>query len=185
MKAASEDHSSAGPNRKRKPLPQDVVELTAQRLCVMAHPSRIALLEFLNDGEAGVQDLADAVGLTHQIASRHLAILHQAGMLSRRRLGAMTFYAVTDWSDRPFGVELAHFSAEHGDGFVVRRVDVNDLARWLHGVKGAFFASATGDSALRAERVSMHAEAERTSRCWPISTGPVGSSGISSPTRAL
>ncbi|MGN6664655.1 MAG: ArsR/SmtB family transcription factor [Solirubrobacterales bacterium] len=98
MKAASEKHSSAGPNRKREPLPRDVVELTAQRLCVMAHPSRIALLEFLNDGEAGVQELADAVGLTHQIASRHLAILHQAGMLSRRRLGAMTLYAVTDWS---------------------------------------------------------------------------------------
>jgi DNA-binding transcriptional ArsR family regulator len=98
MNEASENHSSAGSTRKREPLPRDVVDLTAQRLCVMAHPSRIALLEFLNDGEAGVQELADAVGLTHQIASRHLAILHQAGMLSRRRLGAMTLYAVTDWS---------------------------------------------------------------------------------------
>lgn len=98
MKAANENHSSAGPTRKREPLPRDVVELTAQRLCVMAHPSRIALLEFLNDGETGVQELADAVGLTHQIASRHLAILHQAGMLSRRRVGAMTLYTVTDWS---------------------------------------------------------------------------------------
>ncbi|HSS41635.1 MAG TPA: metalloregulator ArsR/SmtB family transcription factor [Solirubrobacterales bacterium] len=98
MKAASENHSSAGPTRKREPLARDVVDLTAQRLCVMAHPSRIALLELLNDGEAGVQEMADAVGLTHQIASRHLAILHQAGMLSRRRQGAMTLYAVTDWS---------------------------------------------------------------------------------------
>ena len=98
MKSANGKHSSAGPTRKREPLPRDVVELTAQRLGVMAHPSRIALLELLNDGETGVQELADAVGLTHQIASRHLAILHQAGMLSRRRLGAMTLYAVTDWS---------------------------------------------------------------------------------------
>jgi len=98
MNAASERQSSAGPNRKREPLPPEIVELTAQRLGVMAHPSRIALLELLNDGEAGVQELADVVGLPHQIASRHLAILHQAGMLSRRRLGAMTLYTVTDWS---------------------------------------------------------------------------------------
>jgi len=98
MKAASEKNSSAGPTCKREKLPRDVVELTAQRLRVMAHPSRIALLELLNDGEAGVQEMADAVGLPHQIASRHLAILHQAGMLSRRRLGAMTLYTVTDWS---------------------------------------------------------------------------------------
>jgi DNA-binding transcriptional ArsR family regulator len=98
MNAASENQSSAGPTRKREPLPPEIVELTARRLCVMAHPSRIALLELLNDGEAGVQELADAVGLPHQIASRHLAILHQAGMLSRRRLGAKTLYTVTDWS---------------------------------------------------------------------------------------
>jgi Zn finger protein HypA/HybF involved in hydrogenase expression len=61
--------------------------------------------------------------------------------------------------DKPFGVELAHFSPEHGEGFVVRRVDVNDLARWLHGVKGAFIGSAIGDPVQRA---SMCAEAERT-----------------------
>lgn len=98
MKDASENHSSAGPTRTREPLPRDVVDLTAQRLRVLAEPNRIALLDALNAGEAGVQELADVVGLPHQDASHHLAVLHQAGVLVRRRRGRMTLYAVTDWS---------------------------------------------------------------------------------------
>lgn len=98
MKAAHEERSSAGPTRKRESLPRDVVDLTAQRLRVLAEPARIALLDALNDGEAGVQVLADIVGFPHQTASHHLAILHQAGVLSRRREGVTTLYSVADWS---------------------------------------------------------------------------------------
>jgi len=75
-----------------------VVELTAERLRVMAEANRIALLDALNDGEAGVQELADRVGLSHQTASRHLALLWRAGILARRRVGTMTLYSVSDWS---------------------------------------------------------------------------------------
>jgi len=83
---------------QRKPISGEVIDLTAQRLRVLAEPARIALLDALNDGEAGVQVLADAVGSPHQTASHHLAILYQAGVLSRRREGAMTLYTVADWS---------------------------------------------------------------------------------------
>jgi hypothetical protein len=63
--------------------------------------------------------------------------------------------------DRPFGVELAHFSPEHGRGFVVRRIDCQDLARWAHGIKGAFATSPTSDPLLQAQRISIRAEAQR------------------------
>ncbi len=90
---------SGKPARARhEPLCEGVVELTAQRLQVMAKAKRIALLQALNDGEAGVQELADQVGLSHQNASHHLALLWKAGILTRRREGAMTLYAVDDWS---------------------------------------------------------------------------------------
>lgn len=82
----------------REPLPGWVVELTAQRLRVVAKPKSIALLEALNDGEAGVQELADRVGLAHQNASHHLTLLWRAGILSRRTSGTMTLYAIDDWS---------------------------------------------------------------------------------------
>ncbi len=82
----------------REPLPEGVVELTAQRLRVMAEAKRIALLQALNEGEAGVQELADRVGLAHQNASHHLTLLWKAGILSRRCEGTMTLYAIEDWS---------------------------------------------------------------------------------------
>lgn len=82
----------------REALPKQIVDLTAQRLQVIAKPKRIALLEALNEGEAGVQELADRVGLPHQNASHHLTLLWQAGILSRRSEGTMTLYAVEDWS---------------------------------------------------------------------------------------
>ena len=79
-------------------MSEEVAELTAERLRAIAKAKRIALLAALKDGEMGVQDLADRVGLAHQNASHHLAILFRAGILARRREGPMTFYAIEDWS---------------------------------------------------------------------------------------
>jgi ArsR family transcriptional regulator len=82
----------------REPLAKGVIELTATRLRVIAEPNRIALLEALSDGEAGVQELGDSVGLPHQNASHHLALLWREGILTRRVEGRTTLYAVADWS---------------------------------------------------------------------------------------
>jgi len=83
-----------------KRLPEQVIELTAERLRVIAEPNRIALLEALNAcGEASVQELADSIGAPHQKASKHLAVLYGAGMVSRRRgEGTTVLYALIDWT---------------------------------------------------------------------------------------
>jgi DNA-binding transcriptional ArsR family regulator len=75
-----------------------LIELTAKRLWVVAEPNRIALLDLLRGGEAGVQDLADRVGLPRQNVSHHLALLWREKIVSRRSEGAMTLYAIEDWS---------------------------------------------------------------------------------------
>jgi DNA-binding transcriptional ArsR family regulator len=98
MKKKTDKSSSPRGPRSRETLPDQIVELTAQRLRVMAKSKRIALLEALNDGEVGVQELADRVGLSHQNASHHLTLLWQAGILSRRYEGTMTLYTVSDWT---------------------------------------------------------------------------------------
>ena len=101
VKTPANHHASSGERegrQRRVPLPPEIVELTAVRLRVMADPTRIALLEALNDGDAAVCDLADRVDLTQQSASHHLQILHQAGIVSRRREGKLSLYSVADWS---------------------------------------------------------------------------------------
>ena len=78
------------------PLPDDLVELIAQRFRALSEPTRIKLLDRLRAGEATVLDLTELVGTTEQNVSKHLAILHAAGMVSRTKHGNRTVYAISD-----------------------------------------------------------------------------------------
>jgi len=80
------------------PLPEAIVELVAQRFRVLGEPFRIRLLERLRDGEASFAELVDVVGTTQQNVSKHLNVLLQAEMVSRRKEGTSSFYAIADES---------------------------------------------------------------------------------------
>jgi DNA-binding transcriptional ArsR family regulator len=76
----------------------ELAERTADYLRVVAEPSRIGLLAALNRGEASVQELAEAIGASHQRTSKHLAVLRAAGMVRRRWEGAEARYSLVDWT---------------------------------------------------------------------------------------
>ena len=78
------------------PLPEPVVELVARRFRVIGEPMRIRILDRLRDGEASVAELTEALGASQQNVSKHLGVLHEAGILSRRKLGTSTLYAIED-----------------------------------------------------------------------------------------
>jgi DNA-binding transcriptional ArsR family regulator len=78
------------------PLPERLVDLLAQRFRVLGEPMRIKLLDRLREGEASVGELQAAVGASQQNLSKHLGILHAAGMVSRAKQGNRTLYAISD-----------------------------------------------------------------------------------------
>jgi DNA-binding transcriptional ArsR family regulator len=78
------------------PLPEPLVDLVAQRFRALGEPMRIRLLDRLREGEASVGELVDAVGASQQNVSKHLALLHAAGMVSRTKQGTRTVYAISD-----------------------------------------------------------------------------------------
>ena len=80
------------------PLPDLLVEQIASRFRVIGEPTRIRILDHLRDGEESVQELTAALGTTQQNASKHLAVLHSAGIVSRRREGNRVLYAIADES---------------------------------------------------------------------------------------
>ena len=80
------------------PLPDPLVELVAQRFRVIGEPMRIRLLDRLRDGEQSVGELVDALGSTQQNVSKHLGVLHTAGIVSRRKDGNRVVYAIADES---------------------------------------------------------------------------------------
>jgi len=80
------------------PLSGELVEQIAQRFRVLGEPMRIRILDVLRDGEANVQELTDALGTTQQNVSKHLGVLHAAGIVTRRREGNRALYAISDES---------------------------------------------------------------------------------------
>jgi DNA-binding transcriptional ArsR family regulator len=80
------------------PLPDPLVEVIAERFRVIGEPMRIKLLDRLRDGEASVGELAEALAAGQQNVSRHLGVLHAAGVVSRRKDGTRVLYSIGDES---------------------------------------------------------------------------------------
>jgi DNA-binding transcriptional ArsR family regulator len=78
------------------PLPDPLVELIAQRFRVIGEPMRIKLLDRLRDGPATVTELRDALGASQQNVSKHLGVLHQAGIVRRTKVGTAARYEIAD-----------------------------------------------------------------------------------------
>ncbi len=74
----------------------------------LSDPTRRAILEQLADGEAPVGDLAAPFDISPQAISRHLKVLEQSGLVTRRidkqkriiRLNAAAMKQPTEWMNR-------------------------------------------------------------------------------------
>ena len=71
---------------------QRLFEKQAEIAKAIAHPLRIAIIDFLRDGEQCVCDIADHVGAERSNVSRHLSIMVNAGVLEYRKEGLKVIY---------------------------------------------------------------------------------------------
>ncbi|CAB4913383.1 unannotated protein [freshwater metagenome] len=78
------------------PIPEPLSELIAARFRALGDPMRIRLLDLLRDGERSVGDLTMVLGTSQQNASKHLGVLHQAGLVTRTKVGTSVRYAIAD-----------------------------------------------------------------------------------------
>jgi ArsR family transcriptional regulator len=94
--APSEDRDMDGHLPVAQPLPDDLVELIAERFRALAEPTRIKLLDRLREREATVLELTDLIGTTQQNVSKHLGLLQRAGIVARRKQGNFAYYRIVD-----------------------------------------------------------------------------------------
>ena len=94
--AASGVNGGSGRAGVAHPLPDELVELIAERFRALAEPTRIKLLDRLREGEATVLELTALVGTTQQNVSKHLVLLQRAGIVSRRKQGNFAYYRIAD-----------------------------------------------------------------------------------------
>lgn len=75
------------------------VEGLAEKLRVLADPTRIRLIEALEkNGRSTVSALTSILPVSQQSVSHQLAVLRGAGMVSRRREGVWVHYELRDWT---------------------------------------------------------------------------------------
>lgn len=77
-------------------MPPAFVAKVAEQFKALAEPLRLRLMNQLFTGEASVGELATAVSASVANVSKHLAVLHQAGWVSRRKQGNEVRYALAD-----------------------------------------------------------------------------------------
>ncbi|UCE99289.1 MAG: winged helix-turn-helix transcriptional regulator [Planctomycetota bacterium] len=58
----------------------------------IAHPLRIAILNFLKDGPQCVCDIAEYIGSERSNVSRHLSLMTKAALLEHRKEGLKVIY---------------------------------------------------------------------------------------------
>jgi DNA-binding transcriptional ArsR family regulator len=71
-------------------------QFKADVFAVLAHPTRIHIIECLRDGERSVSSLIAEVKVEPANASQHLAILRSKELVSTRKRGNQVFYSLRD-----------------------------------------------------------------------------------------
>ena len=74
-------------------LTPDHLEKAANMLKAIAHPMRIAILSFLEEGKKlTVTEIHELLNIEQSTTSHHLGILKDKGVLSSKREGKNTYY---------------------------------------------------------------------------------------------
>ncbi len=69
-------------------------KLKADVIAAAGHPIRLAVIDFLKDGEQCVCDISEYVGARRSNVSRHLGVLLKAGVVSQRKDGLKMMYSL-------------------------------------------------------------------------------------------
>ena len=71
---------------------QRLYRLQAEVIQAAGHPIRLAIIDFLADGEQCVCDIAEHVGAKRSNVSRHLAVMLNASVVDCRKDGLRVLY---------------------------------------------------------------------------------------------
>lgn len=133
----------------------EVFESVARYFSVLGEPTRLRILHALCQEEKCVTDIIKVTGLAQANASRHLGLMYQSGMLSRRREGTQIFYKVAD----PLYVELCRTVSiqliGRAEGASATRDSLNHFANHMASRSGDDASSKPQPPAYQKEQASV------------------------------
>lgn len=70
--------------------------MVAARFKILGEPFRLRIIQTLEGGEKTVGDLAELLGTSQPNVSKHLKLLCEAGLVTRRQQGNTVFCSISD-----------------------------------------------------------------------------------------
>ncbi len=77
-------------------MPETLRQFKASIFQALGHPTRIAIIEVLRDGELAAGVIIERLGIEQANASQHLSILRLKRIVTSRKEGNQVFYSVRD-----------------------------------------------------------------------------------------
>ena len=78
------------------PMPTAMAEVIAERFRLLSDPTRVRILDALREEELTVGALHERIGTSQQNVSKHLGLLHRAGIVTREKDGVLVRYRIAD-----------------------------------------------------------------------------------------
>ena len=77
-------------------MPDTLRQFKASIFQALAHPTRIAIIEVLRDGELSAGNIIERLSIEQANASQHLSILRARQIITSRKEGNQVFYSLRD-----------------------------------------------------------------------------------------
>ncbi len=74
----------------------EILNRAADIIKMLGHPERLKIVEVLEQGEATVSEIQDALDLPQAIVSQHLAKMRGGQIVAARRDGVHVYYRITE-----------------------------------------------------------------------------------------
>lgn len=103
-----------------------MLEVVARRVRYVGEPSPLRILRLLSAGEKSVGELVETLQGNDPHVSKHLQVVYDSGLISRRKEGASNVYSICD----PIIFELRDLVCRSVDGMSRRRMaEIQRLGR--------------------------------------------------------
>jgi DNA-binding transcriptional ArsR family regulator len=79
-------------------MPDEMLQAVSSRFKLLSEPMRLKILRVLCEREHTVQEIVNEVNATQANISKHLSLMHENGVVSRRKEGLKCYYRIADES---------------------------------------------------------------------------------------
>lgn len=77
-------------------MPDEMLTAVANRFKLLSEPMRLKILRTLCESERTVQEIVNEINASQANVSKHLALMHDNGIVNRRKEGLKCYYSIAD-----------------------------------------------------------------------------------------